>query len=143
MCDWAEAQECRILAEGVPLDETQTADAARVGVVHPERVRLLQVSGMPSPENKAFIEAVGRARLVPPDTEALTVGHGIYVNSGYWGIRSLVVHELVHVSQSEKLGGVRGFYARYLAECFSHGYPNGPMEQEAMKVEAAFFDDES
>jgi len=141
MCTWSETQQRRILSTGVALDTAQSADAKRIGVAHPERVRLLEVPEMPSPEDSIFTEIVGRARLIAPDIEAITVGYGIYIHSGYWGVRSLVAHELVHVAQVEKLGGIRQFYEHYLGECIQYGYPNGPMEQEAMKMEAAFIED--
>ncbi|MCX6354023.1 MAG: hypothetical protein NTZ78_03845 [Candidatus Aureabacteria bacterium] len=141
MCQWAEAQQHHILSTGLALDTVQSADAKRIGVTHPERVRLLEVSEMPSPEDPIFIEIVERARLIAPDIEAITVGYGIYIHSGYWGVRSLVAHELVHVAQVEKLGGIRQFYEHYMGECVQYGYPNGPMEQEAMKMEAAFIED--
>lgn len=40
-CAWAEEQERVILRDGVSLTPAQTVDAAKIGVAHPERVRLL------------------------------------------------------------------------------------------------------
>jgi hypothetical protein len=137
-CAWAEGEERRILREGVALGPLPAADARRIGVKHPERVRLLETSAMPSPEHPLFLAVFGRSRLIPPDTEALTLGYGIYIHTAHRGTRSIVAHELKHVAQQEALGGLRPFYRKYLAECFTHGYPNGPMEREAMGVEEAF-----
>lgn len=137
-CRWAEGEEQRILREGVALDALRAGDARSIGVKHPGRVRLLETPAMPSPEHPLFLPVVGRSRLIPPETEALTLGYGIYVHSAHRGERGLVAHELKHVAQQEALGGLRPFYRKYLAECFAHGYPNGPMEQEAMRVEEAF-----
>lgn len=139
-CAWAEAQERRILREGCSLDASQAEDARRVGVRSPERVRLLETKTMPSPEHPLFLPAVGRSQLIPPETEALTLGYGIYIHSAHRGARGLIAHELKHVAQGEALGGLRPFYRKYLAECFAHGYPNSPMEREAMCVEEAFGD---
>lgn len=137
-CDWAEDEERRVLREGVAPSPLQTADARRIGVKHPDRVRLLETPAMPSPEHPLFQAVVGRSRLIPPETEALTLGYGIYIHTAHRGERSIVAHELKHVAQQEALGGLRPFYRKYLAECFIHGYPNGPMEREAMGVEEAF-----
>lgn len=137
-CAWAEEQERRILRSGAALDAQGMRDARAIGVKHPERVRILETAAMPSPEHTLFVTAVGRRRLIPPETEALTLGYGIYLHASHRGSRSLVAHELKHVAQQEALGGLRPFYRKYLAECFTHGYPNGPMEREAMRVEEEF-----
>jgi hypothetical protein len=39
-CAWAEEQERVILRDGVALTPAQIADAAKIGVAHPERVTL-------------------------------------------------------------------------------------------------------
>ena len=46
----------------------------------------------------------------------------------------LIVHELVHTSQYEKLGGFLPFLRKYLMECINIGYPEAPMEQEAIRM---------
>jgi hypothetical protein len=46
----------------------------------------------------------------------------------------LIVHELVHTSQYEKLGGFLPFLRKYLLQLINIGYPDAPMEQEAIKI---------
>ena len=46
-CAWAVGQEHAIVQSGVPLSESQLADARRVGVAQPERVRLLRSHRFP------------------------------------------------------------------------------------------------
>lgn len=135
---WAEKQERLILRDGIPLSPSQIRDARTIGVSHPDRVRLFRISTMPSPVHRSFLAVVGRRRLIPPETEALTLGYGIYIHDQHWGERSILAHELAHVSQVEKLGGLRPFYEKYMNEIFTFGYPNGPMEKEAMRVERNF-----
>ena len=49
---------------------------------------------------------------------------------------SMVVHELVHTLQYERFGGFRPFLEEYLFECITPpGYPFGPLEQEAKRIE--------
>ena len=62
---------------------------------------------------------------------ALGMG-GIYIREDLWGDRPLVAHELVHVAQYERYGSVEAFLRAYLEECLMIGYPNGPLEQEAI-----------
>ena len=42
------------------------------------------------------------------------------------------MHELVHTSQYERLGGFEAFLKQYLYECITIGYPAAPLEQEAI-----------
>ena len=137
-CRWARTEERRILEKGVRLTGPQRADAERVGVRRPDRVRILVTRHMPSPEHPLFRAVAGGDRLIPPDTEALTLGYGVYLHAGRESDRSLLAHELRHVAQQEELGGLCPFFEKYLEECFSFGYPHGPMEREAMRVEAEF-----
>jgi hypothetical protein len=131
-CQWAEEQERTILQRGAPLSESQRADARRVGVTGFEEVRLLQVTTIRPPEHpvlKAFAEAT---RLISAGTAGLTLRYVIFIRSDQWSNRALVVHELAHVAQYERFGGIAEFLRPYLAEClFPPGYPNGPLEQEA------------
>jgi hypothetical protein len=46
----------------------------------------------------------------------------------------MVIHELGHTVQYERLGGLVPFLRRYLFECLSIGYPEAPMEQEVIAL---------
>jgi hypothetical protein len=45
-----------------------------------------------------------------------------------------VIHELVHTSQYEKLGGFLPFIRKYLLQLINIGYPDAPLGQEAIKM---------
>ena len=135
-CAWAEEQERIILRDGLPLTPAQAADARRIGVADPNRVRLLNVDHIPVPMNPALRAAANVTRLISPDTAGLTLRYGIFIRSDYWGNRSLVFHELVHTLQYERLGGFQQFLRQYLHECITIGYPNAPLEQEAISMTA-------
>jgi hypothetical protein len=134
---WAVEQEHIILQTGVALTDSQLADARQVGVAHPERVRLLRVAKVPTPDHPALVAAAANSGLISPFTEGLTVRYGIFIRADCWGKRVLVAHELVHTTQYERLGGIEAFLRPYLLECLSPpGYPHGPMEQEAITTAA-------
>ena len=135
-CSWAEEQERIILRDGVPLSPAQATDAKNIGVAHPERVRLLKVTRIPTPEHPALRAAAEATRLISADTEGLTLRYGIFIRADCWGARPLVFHELVHTSQYERLGGFQQFLQQYLYECITIGYPAAPMEQEAVTTTA-------
>ena len=132
-CAWGVGQERAILQSGVALSESQLADARQVGVAQPERVRLLRVAQIPVPTAPALAAAARATNPINPLTHGLTLRYGIFIRVDCWNQRPLVIHELVHTSQYERLGGFDGFLRRYLLECIaSPGYPYGPMEQEAV-----------
>jgi hypothetical protein len=134
-CAWAEPQEQRILKQGVGLTADQVVDAEVIGVADPARVRLLRVDQIPVPEHPALRAAAEATSLISPLTAGLTLRHGIFIRSDCWGQRRLVVHELEHTAQYERLGGFQHFLECYLWECLSIGYPAAPLEQEAIGTE--------
>ena len=135
-CAWAEEQERIILRDSVPLTSAEASDAKSIGVAHPERVRLLKVARIPMPDHPALRAAADATKLISPDTAGLTLRHGVFIRADCWGARPLVVHELVHTSQYERLGGFHQFLQQYLYECITIGYPAAPMEQEAVTTTA-------
>jgi hypothetical protein len=134
-CRWAAEHEKRILANGDPLSAAQLADARLVGVLHPERVRLLYIPEIPIPEHPALRAAAQATQFITPLTHGLTLRRGIFIRSDCRGDRALVVHELAHTAQYERLG-FEPFLRRYLFEYLTIGYPAGSLEQEAIKVAA-------
>ena len=133
-CEWAEAQEQFIINKGIALTNPQIEDARRVGVTHPKNIRLLRVLKIPMPDHPALEAAAQATQLISSHTTGLTLRYGIFIRSDCWGERRLTVHELVHTSQYEKLGGFFPFLQKYLMECITIGYPDAPMEQEAIKI---------
>ena len=133
---WAAQEEERVLREGVSLSQLEIADARAIGVLHPERVRLLRVEEVPVPSHPQLRAAAETIHFLSPETRGLTLQHGIFVRWDCWGDRALVAHELVHTEQYERLGGILPFLQRYLQECLTIGYANAPMELEAVAVAA-------
>jgi hypothetical protein len=132
---WAEAHEARVLCAGVPLTAEQRTDAARIGVREPGRVRLMAVESIPTPLDWLPAPARRLARAIAGDTIGITLGHAIYLRRDWLNDRALLVHELVHVTQYERLG-MRGFLQAYVEECVRPGYPHGPLEREAIACTA-------
>ena len=131
---WAEQQENYILRNGVQLTISQLTDAKLVQVVSPEKVRLLKVDQIPLPNESSLRNAAQMLGLITANTIGLTLRYGVFIRKDFWNGKKIVVHELVHVSQYEKLGGIGKFLQKYLQECISFGYPGAPMEQEAITL---------
>jgi hypothetical protein len=134
--EWAANQQDRILREGVPLSIREFSDALRVGVKDPDRVRLLRVETIPSPTHPALQAAYQLGKLVPTAPRGLTLHHGVFVRVDYWRDRGLILHELVHTAQYERLGGIEPFLRQYLLECATVGYNKSAMENEANSMAA-------
>jgi len=135
--DWASEQEAAILGTGVPLTSSQIADAQKIGIAHPEKVRLLRVPRIPVPQHPMLRAAVEATGLISADTAGLSLRYGIFIHTGGWDDRCLVFHELVHTLQYERLGGLQPFLQQYLYECLTVGYHQSPLEQEAVSTTEA------
>jgi hypothetical protein len=133
---WATEEEQKILRDGVSLSEKEIGDARAIGVQSPDRVRLLQVETIPRPSQPQLKAACDAIDFLTPATRGLTLGHGIFIRSDCWRDRLLIVHELAHIAQYERLGGILPFLRRYLFECLTVGYSASPLELEAIAVTA-------
>ena len=135
-CAWITRHERRILEVGIPLTAAQIADAKAVGLLEPERVRLLALPVVPMP-------LASLARFARPlvgtsfdQTSGLTARYGIYLRKEVAGDRRLITHELTHTAQYERLGGIQQFLRQYLTECLTTSYYTAPLEEEARRLAA-------
>ena len=133
---WATEQEQNIVCAGVPLSEKEVTDARAIGVLNPNQVRLLQVETIPRPFQPQLRAACEAINFLTPATRGLTLGYGILIRSDWWEDRLLIVHELVHIAQYERFGGILPFLGSYLFECLTVGYSAAPLEQEAIAIAA-------
>ncbi len=127
---WAEDQERKILAGGVPLSSEEMGLAMRMGVHLPERVRIQMVAQFPRPEDHDLFEFAERAGFFSPGMHGLTLGHGIFLRNGFRANR-LVSHECRHVHQYERYGSIGAFLRDYLNQIDRFGYSNAPLEIDA------------
>jgi hypothetical protein len=133
---WAAAQRQRVLCEGVPLSEIELADAKAIGVRNPERVRLLRVDAVPVPAHPMLRAAAASINFLTTTPRGLALDYGIFVRTDHWRDRALIAHELVHTAQFQRLGGILPFLHTYISQCVTVGYPNAPLELEAVATAA-------
>jgi hypothetical protein len=132
---WAKAQEEFVLAHGIPLSPQQLADARRAGVRDCDRIRVLVVDRIPLPETGDLAEAAQRTPIVTPDTRCVGVGHAIMIRAEAWGDRELLVHNLVHIAQCERSGGLEQWVQEYLFDRQnSAAFTAGILEEEARRM---------
>ncbi len=132
--EWAEKQEEIILENGQPLNKDLSAIATKIGVAHVEKIRTLLVPKIPLPDDPILKEACQETQLISPRTIGLTLNYGIFIRADCAPDTRLYIHELAHVVQYEKLGGILQFLKQYLYEVVTIGYPQAPMEQEAIRI---------
>jgi hypothetical protein len=131
-CQWAKQQEAYILKHGAPLSLQQLADARRAGVQDPARVRVLVVDRIPLPDDEELAEPARRAQIITDASRGVAIGHGIIIRADSWQNRELLLHQLVHVAQCERSGGLESFVAEYLDDRRSSpDFSVGSLEDEA------------
>jgi hypothetical protein len=130
--NWAIKQEHDILQHGSILTDAKIHVARKAGVREPDRIRVRLVTEIRLPEEEDLRVAAMALRLNGyPD--ALTLGYGILLHQHRRDDDTVIAHELIHVAQCERLGGVPNFLAAYLKECNQYGYCESPMELEALQ----------
>lgn len=131
---WAKDHETKIRNNGLLLNTDQQIDAFLAGVRYPNKIRLLKADQIPFPDTPILKNKLNEIGLLNNSTIGLTLGYCIYIKSDNWNTREVLVHEFAHVMQFERLG-FKEFLSQYISECLSFGYPFGPLEIEARKIE--------
>jgi len=131
---WAEQTADEISRTGIALDEYGLYIARRVGVIHPELIRIALVDRLPLPSDPNLQQAAITTGLLGPHMAGVTLGHSICVCRPHNSIR-LLSHECRHVHQYEKAGSIAAFLPAYLLQIVDFGYPNAPFELDARRHE--------
>ena len=132
--EWAEVKERVILEYGTALSPNYMKDAKSVGVKYSKRIRIYEVPQIPIPKHPILKAAAEATQLISPATIGISLRYGIFIHNNFSENRYTIVHELVHTMQCEKFGGFYPFLKKYLWECIEIGYPQAPLEQEAVRI---------
>ena len=132
---WARNQEEFVLAHGMALQTQQLSDARLAGVRDCERIRVLVVDRIPLPEDARLVEATRRVRVLTEDTRCTGFGHAIIIRADAWGDRELLLHNLVHIAQCERSGGLEPWIREYLSNRITcPDFTVGTLEEEARRI---------
>ena len=131
--DLLTATEAEVLASGRALDADELALARSLGVAAPEKVRIEVREAFPMPSDQRLVQAARDYGLIfgSPEEAGRTQGHAILVKPAFASSRATLAHELVHVAQFERMGGITPYAREYLIELLVVGYQRAPLEQEA------------
>jgi hypothetical protein len=128
---WAEEQARLGLLQGKPLDANGIELARRVGVQHPEQIRVIAVDAFPLPADPALRQAAIQTGLLGADGLGLTLGPAVFLRRGHETEARLLRHEFRHVRQCEQSGSLAAFLAEYLSQIVEVGYAQAPLEVDA------------
>jgi hypothetical protein len=137
---WAEETEMVGLRAGIRLKGEGKLIATRAGVKSLGLVRVVYCDALPVPSNNALYQ-LGRQLGVFADTHiGLTIGHAVFLKRGpELRDNGILAHELMHVAQVERLGGLWGFVTTYFDQVVEKNYFDSPLEIEARKFAKPFY----
>jgi hypothetical protein len=127
---WYETVETKLLAQGRPLSESEMGKAMKLGVAHPELVRVVVLRSFPMPSNRALRVEAKRFGFGSSLEIGRTMGYAILVKPQRAKDPTVIAHELVHVAQQDRLGKAQ-FVRQILSELATVGYEKSPLEIEA------------
>ncbi len=131
---WVTQMEQTCMRSGNPLLPQNRLDGETIGIRELASVRVMVSNEMPLPSDAELRQFGAQSNLMTPATAGMTFGYGIIVRDGYYN-RHLIAHELCHVLQYERFGGIEPFLMAYVTEIiFPPYYPNGPLEREAERL---------
>lgn len=131
---WVAAKEQVAMENGNPLTAIQITDAIAAGVQYPERIRLFVVAQIPFPKHPILKAAMDLARLISEHTLGIAFRYGIFIRRDRLADRSLLIHEMVHTAQYERVGGIPAYLEQYLTECLTYGIADAPLEKAAVEA---------
>jgi len=110
------------------------SDARAVGVEHPERIRVLVVDAIPTPDDPLLASAAAAVGFLGATTAGIALGYSILVRRGRLS-RRLLSHECRHVMQFEGKASLSEFLSSYLNEIVTTGYDDCSFEVDARSHE--------
>ena len=129
---WYETMEADYYSRGCALSTREIMVARQLGVSKPESVRVVVLEAFPMPSDPELLIEAERYGFGSPLEAGRTNGYVIMLKP--WVAQDAIVltHELVHVSQLDRLGR-EAFVRRYLIEMEVLGYARSPLELEAFE----------
>jgi hypothetical protein len=131
---WAKRQEEFVLKHGSGLSARHIADAMLAGVKNPGNVRMLVVDRIPLPESPQLAEISRRTGILTEDTRCTGFGYALIIRVDVWNDRELILHNLIHIAQCERAGGLEQWCREYLGNRNScPKFTIGSLEEEARR----------
>src|SRR5437867_13065492 len=84
---WAEAETTRGSGAGRELSERERELARKVGVTHPERIRVVAIAALPMPTDPLLRSAAEQTGFLDPGMVGLTLGYSVFICHGHETVR--------------------------------------------------------
>jgi len=131
--EWVAEVEEKYLQTGRKLSEKELAIAREIGVLHPDRIRVIILKDFPHPKNLTLRNQTKNYGLDSASEGGRTMGNIIMLKARHKDDRWRLAYELVHVAQQEKMGR-QAYVRRYMTEYELVGKRRSPLELHAQKV---------
>ena len=127
---WYAELEQELAQQGRRLTVEELKVAEKLGVLEPERVRVLVLEKFPMPQDSALLVEAKKYGLGSMTEGGRSIGHLVLLKPWVVAHKEVLNHELVHVAQMDRMGQ-EAFLRRYLIELEMMGYARSPLELEA------------
>ena len=134
---WVKQQEEKFSHSGRQLSIQEFFMAKAMGVQYPEQVRVVVIADFPIPTQQPLLNEYKNIGFTSPEVGGQAFGYTILIKPRYAGKDWLLLHELVHVAQFERIG-IKRFVARYLTELKTLGYRDSLIEIEAREKSQSY-----
>lgn len=134
--NWAHDIDKRGQVIGTPLNQKELLLASEIGIIHPEKVRIVYVDEVPFPYENLALKIFGEAVGLVGDgiiNNAQVFGYSIYARKDFELIRPKLAHELVHVLQIER-ASLDKVVKQHFSDMGKYSYDKAPLEVEAFKA---------
>lgn len=138
LVEFCREQEAFILQNGRPLTSFERKVAEKIGVQHPEKVRIVRSRVLPKFTGEYLSVWAEKHHFHAQSTAAFTFGYGIIIRKKYSASKPLLAHELTHIRQAEGLG-LEVYLSQYIQQLKDIGYFKAPFEQEARVVSENYY----
>jgi hypothetical protein len=133
---WHQQSEVGLLAQGRVLTDRESAAAKRMGVLSPEKIRVVVTKSFPMPQDEAVRAEVSNLGWSNSE-RGRTMGYAVLLKSESTNGIEALAHEFVHVAQAERMGR-SVFVRRWMVEMKMVGARRAPLEVVAIERQKKF-----
>jgi len=123
---WYSDVEKSLRSKGRALTKVETKEAISLGVKMPDLIRVVVLDKFPEPDKHSSGDHFEGARAM---------GNIIMLKPRHKNDSTVLCHELVHIAQKDRIGGLKGFLKQYAIEREVLGYSRSLLETEAYALQ--------
>ena len=123
---WYSDVEKELRSKGRELTKAETKEAQLLGVKMPDLIRVVVLDTFPEPDKDTSGNHFEGARAM---------GNIIMIKPRHKNDSKVLCHELVHIAQKDRMGGLKGFLRQYAIEREVLGYSRSLLETEAYALQ--------